>query len=163
MNYEAMVQEGLRDVVKKILLDVGKNGLVGNHHLYITYRTDFPGVTLPSYLKERHPHDITIVMQYQFWDLKIEEDYFQITLSFSESHETLTIPYKAISGVVDPSVKFGLQLNPVMGGDEVFVGDENLTDVAPNTTDMTELPTEKSDAPDSSNVVTLDAFRNKKK
>lgn len=157
MNYEEIVQEGLRNVVKTIMETVVKEGLKGNHHLYITYHTDFPGVKIPSFLKERHPHDITIVLQYQFWDLKVSDTYFEVTLSFSESHETLRIPFRAISGIVDPSVKFGLQLNPATHGDDV-VGDDFQSEIAP-----VEMATPKIDLPAGDKVVTLDAFRKNKK
>ena len=113
-DYEHLVQESLRSVVSEALTQVSKGGLPGNHHFYISFRTDYPGVDLPDYLLEQYPEEITIVLQYEFWDLEVEEDSFFVTLCFNYIHERLTIPLQAIVSFVDPSVKFGLQFSPTI-------------------------------------------------
>ncbi len=112
MQYEDIVQDALRGVVKTILEDVKENGLFGNHHLYITFQTNYPGVKMTDYLKERHPEEVTIVLQYQFWDLLVTDVGFSISLSFNDIKENIIVPFGSITGFVDPSVKFGLQFTP---------------------------------------------------
>ncbi len=163
--YDDIVQKALRHVIPDVLEQVSKEGFPGNHHLYITFQTHFPGVELPSYLKERHPDEVTIVLQYQFWDLKVERDVFYVTLSFNDIHERLRIPYTAVTGFVDPSVKFGLQFTPTE------IPEEEVLDVVKNTKeeDKKEKNSQKASkegtkktASKESKVIALDAFRNKK-
>ena len=113
-DYEQLVQDSLRSVVRESLMQVARSGLPGNHHFYISFRTDYPGVDLPDYLLEQYPEEITIVLQYVFWDLEVEEDSFFVTLCFNDIHERLTVPLQAIVSFVDPSVKFGLQFSPTI-------------------------------------------------
>lgn len=152
MNYDELVQIGLRDVVRNILLSVQHEGFTNNHHLYVTFRTDFPGVRMPEYLREQHPHDITIVLQYQFWNLEVFDDCFCVTLSFNNQREDLEIPLNAVLGLVDPSVKFGLQLTP---SEHVGGNSENVASVKEATQEEENMPRIE----DGSNVITLDAFR----
>jgi hypothetical protein len=109
LKYDRMVENALRGVVREALTQVSRVGLPGSHHFYITFRTGHPGVTIPEYLRLKFPQEMTIVLQFQFWGLEVEADCFSITLSFSDVHERLTVPYEAITGFADPSVKFGLQ------------------------------------------------------
>jgi hypothetical protein len=111
-KYEELVQKALLEVAKEVLRDVSANGLSGNHHFYIRFRTDHPKTKIPSYLKQRHPEEIMIVIQYQFWNLKVGKDHFSVDLSFNSIQETLTIPYDAMTAFIDPSVKFALQFTP---------------------------------------------------
>ena len=111
-RYDDLVQKALIAVVCEVLSDVGKNGLSGNHHFYIRFRTDHPKTKVPKFLKERHPEEVMIVIQYQFWNLKVSSDHFCVDLSFNNIQETLTIPFAALTAFVDPSVKFALQFTP---------------------------------------------------
>lgn len=177
IDYESMVQESLRGVVKNILVDTAKNGLPGTHHFYVSFDTTHPGVEMPEYLREQYPEEITIVLQYEFWDLEVEDKQFFITLCFNDIHERLAVPFESIISFVDPSVKFGLQFSPSVHDDE----DEDPLDLHSDKVDIEfspelEEPKKKSkskkrkksgddedgDNPPS-NVVTLDAFRKKKK
>jgi len=159
-DYEHLVQESLRSVVREALTQVAKSGLPGNHHFYISFRTDYPGVDLPDYLLEQYPEEITIVLQYEFWDLEVEEDSFFVTLCFNDIHERLTVPLQAIVSFVDPSVKFGLQFSPTIHEKAV----PQKLPVKPKPKSKTKA---NSQAPQSeetqsgSNVVVLDAFRKK--
>lgn len=144
INYEDIVQEHLRGVVRQVLEKTAADGLPGAHHFYITFRTDFPGVKLPDYLLERHPEEITIVIQYQFWGLEIDDNGFGITLSFSENPEKIYVPFYSLLSFMDPYAKFGLQFTP------------------PSTHDVVEESTQDPSGGDNKdNVVTLDSFRKK--
>jgi len=162
-DYEHLVQESLRSVVRQSLMQVAKSGLPGNHHFYICFRTDYPGVDLPDYLLEQYPEEITIVLQYEFWDLEVDEEAFYVTLCFNDIHERLAIPFQAIVGFVDPSVKFGLQFSPTIH-EKVIPEKLPLKEGAKSkgkvkaSSVLTSLPKE---AQNGSNIVVLDAFRKK--
>lgn len=109
IRYDLMVQDALRGVVRRVLTDISRYGLPGEHHLYISFRTQHAGVRISNRLREQYPEEMTIVVQHQFWDLKVHESGFEIVLSFKNVHEQLVIPYEAIVGFFDPSVQFGLK------------------------------------------------------
>lgn len=160
-DYEHMVQESLRSVVREALTQAAKNGLPGNHHFYISFRTDYPGVDLPDYLLEQYPEEITIVLQYEFWDLEVEEKHFFVTLCFNDIHERLTVPFLSIVSFVDPSVKFGLQFSPTIHEkkaplEKLPVREKGKPKAKANTE---KPPTEE--ALNGTNVIMLDAFRKK--
>jgi hypothetical protein len=111
-NYPKMVDQALRGVVRTALKRVQEQGLRGNHHMYVSFLTHFPGVVVADYLRDKYPKEMTIVLQHQFWDLEIGEDSFDLTLSFNKVPERLTIPFEAMTGFADPSVQFGLQFQP---------------------------------------------------
>jgi hypothetical protein len=106
-----MVEDALRGVVRAALDHTLEHGLTGDHHFYLTFHTQAPGVVLPDFLRESYPEEMTIIIQHQFWDLKVGDDVFGISLSFDNQLAELTVPYAALSAFVDPSVKFGLQFN----------------------------------------------------
>ena len=110
IRYDILTQEALRGVVRKVLAEVAKTGLPGEHHFFISFLTKAPGVRVSQRLLEQYPNDMTIVLQNQFWDLKVSETGFEVGLSFDDKPETLVIPFTAIKGFFDPSVQFGLQL-----------------------------------------------------
>ncbi len=143
-DYEEMVQEGLRGVVRDALEVAAVEGLPGAHHFYIAFKTDYPHVQLPDYLKERHPEEMTIVVQHQYWGLEIDDNGFYITLSFSDSQERIYVPFHALLSFMDPYAKFGLQFTP-----PPFVEFEG---------ESVEL---NSSLDSGDNVVTLDTFRKK--
>jgi hypothetical protein len=109
IRYDLLVQEALKGVVRKVLIDAGKEGLPGEHHFYISFRTDYPGVRLSQRMREKYPEEMTIVLQHQFWDLGVTEHTFEVGLSFSGAPERLLIPFDAVVGFFDPSVQFGLK------------------------------------------------------
>jgi hypothetical protein len=108
IKYAALAEETVRMCVHSILLDVAmRSGLIGDHHYTITFYTTFPGVVLPQSLKERHPSEMTIILQHQFWDLKVNANQLEVTLSYNGTKEKIIVPLKAIKLFYDPSVKFG--------------------------------------------------------
>ena len=111
IRYDILAQEALRGVMRKVLSEVARTGLPGNHHFFITFLTGAPGVRVSTRLRERYPEQMTIVLQYQFWDLKVTETGFEIGLSFSDVPEKLEVPFAAVRGFYDPSVNFELEFD----------------------------------------------------
>jgi hypothetical protein len=109
IRYDLLVQDALKGVVRRVLSDAAAHGLPGEHHFYISFRTDAPGVEVSHRLIERHPDEMTIVLQHQFWDLIITETSFEVGLSFGGVPERLFVPFDAVTGFWDPAVDFGLK------------------------------------------------------
>lgn len=109
IRYDLLVQNALKSVVCKVLADASKDGIPPDHHFYVSFHTNFSGVKISSRLREKYPEEMTIVLQHQFWDLKVTDVLFEVGLSFSGIPERLTVPFDAISGFYDPSVEFGLK------------------------------------------------------
>jgi len=110
-QYDALVDDALRSVVRRVLLQVADKGLPSSHHFYISFRSNDPGVNLPEYLRAKYPEEMTIVLQHQYWDLIITDEYFEVTVSFNKHQERIKVPFAALSAFVDPSVRFGLQFD----------------------------------------------------
>jgi len=118
IRYDLLTQQALRCVVRSVLTDTAKKGLPGDHHFYISFDTRADGVRLSDRLRAQYPEEMTIILQHQFWDLKVGEEDFEVGLSFGGIPERLTVPFEAINGFFDPSVQFGLQFEEVTEGDE---------------------------------------------
>lgn len=110
-HYDALVDDALRSVVRRVLTQVAESGLPGSHHFYISFRSGDPGVELPEYLRAKYPEEMTIVLQHQYWDLILHDDSFEVTVSFNKQQERIKVPFAALSAFVDPSVRFGLQFD----------------------------------------------------
>ena len=110
-HYDALVDDALRSVVRRVLTQVAETGLPGSHHFYISFRSGDPGVELPEYLRAKYPEEMTIVLQHQYWDLILHDDWFEVTVSFNKQQERIKVPFSALSAFVDPSVRFGLQFD----------------------------------------------------
>ncbi|MBU8874160.1 hypothetical protein KQ910_10320 [Reyranella sp. MMS21-HV4-11] len=110
-HYDALVDDALRSVVRRVLTQVAETGLPGSHHFYISFRSGDPGVELPEYLRAKYPEEMTIVLQHQYWDLILHDDWFEVTVSFNKQQEHIKVPFSALSAFVDPSVRFGLQFD----------------------------------------------------
>jgi len=171
LRYDRMVEDALRSVVRRSLIHVAEHGLPGNHHFYITFRTDHPDTDIPKALQERYPGEMTIVLQHQFWGLEIDEVKFCVTLSFADVPHRLVVPFAAVTAFADPSVRFGLQFD-VDGTDAVggVQGDSPALFEPPaepmegsvqskETAAGDEEKGEKRESGDK--VITLDAFRKK--
>jgi hypothetical protein len=113
IRYDLLAQEALRGVVRRVLTDAARDGLPGEHHFYVSFKTAHPGVRISSRLREKYPDEITIVLQHQFWDLTISDSAFEVGLSFGGAPERLLVPFEAVSGFFDPSVQFGLKFEVV--------------------------------------------------
>ncbi len=173
IGYQALTDAALRSVVRDALRRAEKQGLIGSHHFYITFKTHFPGVDIPDFLKEQYADEMTIILQHQFWGLKVLDDHFEVALSFRKLPATLVIPFPALTAFFDPGVQFGLQFK---SGEE----GEIQNGLASHSANPTTLPgpKEKPPAPPqpaaepgaepaaevlptAGEVVNLDAFRKK--
>lgn len=163
IRYDILAQDALRGVIRKVLSEVAATGrLPGDHHFFITFLTGAPGVRISQHLKSKYPEQMTIVVQHQFWDLKVNESQFEIGLSFSDTPERLVIPFNAVRGFYDPSVNFELEF-------EVPLSDEEED----STAEITAIPVEPVSRPaegeaeatseekKEGSVVSLDSFRKK--
>ena len=109
IRYDILVQEALRAVVRRVLMDTAQNGLPGEHHFYISFDTRADGVRLSPRMLAQYPTEMTVVLQHQFWDLVVTESGFEVGVSFGGVPERLAMPFAAVKAFFDPSVQFGLQ------------------------------------------------------
>jgi hypothetical protein len=109
IDYERLAQEAMRSIVRTVLTQAAKSGLPGEHHFYISFDTGASGVVLSKRLKDKYPHEMTIVLQHRFWDLQVTDDGFEVKLTFDGIPERLVVPFAAIRVFFDPSVRYGLQ------------------------------------------------------
>lgn len=162
MGYNQIVENALKGVVREALSRAAAVGLPGDHHFYITYRTDAPGVQVPQSLREQYPEEITIVIQHQFWDLVIDQDLFSVSLSFAGKKEHLEVPFSAITGFADPSVQFELQFKAGQTSinENLHDRDEDLPAAVPEE-DLEDISVPVDTESASADVVVLDRFRKK--
>lgn len=186
IRYDILAQDALRGVIRKVLSEIAATGsLPGEHHFFITFLTNAPGVRISAFLKEKYIEQMTIVVQHQFWDMKVTESYFEISLSFSDKPEKLHIPFAAIRGFYDPSVNFELEFDTEIADNDVLPSGEVATYVPPPAEEAgsgdcakieSNVPSEKkadaavseksvteenSEEKPGADVVSLDAFRKK--
>lgn len=158
LRYDRMVEKALRDVVRNALTGVARDGLPGEHHFYISFQTEYPGVELPDHLHKQYPEEMTIVLQYQFFDLKVQPEQFSVTLSFNNIREKLVIPFQAITTFADPSVNFALQFQSISDGDD----DEEEDAAKPAGSTGKDAEADKPAAEEKrGEVISLDMFRKK--
>jgi uncharacterized protein len=112
IRYDLLVQDALRSVVRKVLADTARAGLIGEHHFNIAFKTQAPGVVVPPAVKTRFPDEMSIILQHEFWNLVVTQDAFEVNLNFSRKPERLTVPFDSITAFADPSVPFGFKLEP---------------------------------------------------
>ncbi|MBL6432338.1 MAG: hypothetical protein HPM95_19735 [Alphaproteobacteria bacterium] len=127
IRYDIVIQDALRGAVRKILTEVVRIGLPGEHHFYIAFDTNAPGVRISPRLHERYPNEMTVVLQHQFWDLTVTDHAFEVGLSFGGIPEKLFVPFSSIKGFFDPSVQFALEFEPGKTAEEL---PEELVDAA---------------------------------
>ena len=157
LPYEQWTETALRLVVAQAVEHVAANGLPGNHHFYVTFRTDHPGVVIPPRLRAKYPQEMTIVLQHQFWDLKMDREagLLSVGLSFGGVPATLVIPLDAVIGFADPHVRYGLRFHVTL---PEAPAEKPLALVPPP--DTTPETATKPDTPaETPQVVSLDAFR----
>ena len=110
INYNKILRDNMLNVFKEVLLNIEENGLQDGHHIYITFDTNNTKVKIPKWLKEKHPNEMTIVIQYEYWNFIIKKNLFNIGLSFNNIKTDLTIPYASLISFADPHANFGLRL-----------------------------------------------------
>lgn len=161
IDYAGFVDNAMRGVVRDILRQVERTGLPGQHHFYISFRTDFAGVAMSDTLRSKYPHEITIVLQHQFWDMRVEQDLFTVSLSFNNIPEKLIVPFAALTGFADPSTKFGLQFT---SEHHKAIPESAVSTSLPMVSVITAVspPLAATDEnKESAQILTLDAFRKK--
>ena len=173
IDYASMIDEAMRGVVRKTLKTVELGGLPGEHHFFISFDTNYPGVEMADYLRGKYPDEMTIVLQHQYSNLKVAEEYFQVTLSFNNIPQKLHIPFSALTAFADPSIKFGLQFHLSDAEDDEamlealpFEDDEPVLPASgptANSSSPTKGKRAKAKAEDgkSADVISLDSFRKK--
>lgn len=161
IDYGNLMHRAMRSLIQDVLQGVADNGLPGAHHFFITFDTTHPDAVLASWLKERYPEEMTVVMQHWYDNLLVEEDGFHVTLNFGDQPEPLYVPFDSIRTFVDPSVEFGLR----------FETPEDLEDDEDGEVEEFELPAAvveaveeiaeaaQDDTPKEAEVVSLDSFR----
>tara|TARA_B110000196_G_C21013321_1_gene599045 strand:+ start:542 stop:985 length:444 start_codon:yes stop_codon:yes gene_type:complete len=110
INYNKILKKNMINVFKDVLRNIEKNGFEEGHHLYITIDTNNKKTLIPKWLKEKHPNEITIVIQYEYWNFNVQSNFFNIGLSFNGIKTDLEIPYESIISFADPFANFGLRL-----------------------------------------------------
>jgi hypothetical protein len=162
LHYDRMMEDALRGVVRTALQEVAREGLPGEHHFYLTFRTGHPGVDMPEHLKRTYPEEMTIVLQHQYWGLQVEDAAFGVTLSFNRQLERLKVPFAALTAFVDPAVKFGIQFQ---GTEAPAAGEAQTPPAAAAKVEPMAEPAPRAAARDPgapAEVVTLDQFRKNK-
>ena len=154
IDYDNIVENALRSVVKESLILASKNGLKNDHHFYISFNSEYPGVVIPPELVNENDSEIKIILQHQFWDLIVSEEIFSVTLSFSGVKQNLIIPFAAVTHFTDPSVGFGLQFT---ANDDK--NSSELSEVITSIEDKNKKTAEEIKTNSSADVVSLDSFR----
>jgi len=149
IDYGNLMHNAMRSLIQDVLTEVKNNGLPGEHHFFITFDTNHADVEMASWLKDRYPTEITVVMQHWYDDLEVKDDGFSVTLNFGDTPEHLVIPYEAILTFVDPSVEFGLRF-------ETNEEDEDTDEQKPTISKESIKDDTKKEA---GQVVSLDNFR----
>lgn len=167
LPYEAWAMRALRAVVIDALELVARDGLPGEHHFYLSFRTDHPGVRMPGHLRAKYPREMTIVLQHRFWDLQVDRarGRFSVGLSFSGVPATLVVPFSALIAFQDPHAEFGLRFEPEFDGEEDAADlpqSETPRGAAAPEVPPAAPPAAAPPAPAETQVVSLDAFRRKR-
>jgi hypothetical protein len=150
LDYQALIREALRGVVQQAMHQVAEEGFPGEHHFYLGFRTDAPGVSIPAFLRERYPEEITVVLQNQFWDLEVDHEGFSVTLAFDADRSHIAVPWGALTSFVDPAAEFALR----------FPADGDGEEGEPTAEDEAEEPGEGS-ADATADVVDISRFKKK--
>jgi uncharacterized protein len=136
IRYDILAQSALRGVVRTVLADVAKKGLPGEHHFKITFNTSAPGVRLSDRMRAQYPETMTIVLQHQFWDLRVDDQAFEVGLSFGGIPERLAVPFEAVTAFYDPAVQFGFQFETL----DATAAGGNVTSVTAPVIERPEVP-----------------------
>jgi hypothetical protein len=177
IGYQALTDAALRSVVRDALRRIEKSGLIGSHHFYLTFKTQYPGVAIPDFLREQYPEEMTVILQHQFWGLRVKDEGFEVTLTFKKLPATLSVPFAALTAFFDPGVQFGLQFRGEQSGNKVSLTpagtpsqlvsniappEESKEKKAPSKSAKAEREEpEKTQPHPQADVVSLDSFRKK--
>lgn len=118
IDYDALTQDAMRSLVRNVIAQVVKTGLPGDHHFYIAFNTQAPGVVLSRRLREKYPDEMMVVLQHRFWDLAVTDEGFEVKLTFDGIPERLYVPFSSLRVFFDPSVRFTLQFGENLANDD---------------------------------------------
>lgn len=151
INYQQLLDNALKSVVKEALIYAQYNGLGDDAGFFITFKTRAPGVVLPDFLRMRYPDTMTIVLQYSYNNLNVSDTEFGVQLTFDGRPFFIRVPFSALVEFKDPTTEFMLSFQA-----RQQVGEQNANNI--------ELPLEEKPGtvPDDKRVVSLDEFRKKK-
>lgn len=155
INYAEYMHNAMRGLMADLLRKIGKDGLPGEHHFFISFDTKHPGVDIADWLQERYPDEMTIVIQHWFDNLVVMDDRFSITLNFNDAPEPLVIPFDAIKTFVDPTVEFGLRFDEAKDDEDY----DYIEDVAESPMISIEEDDEEDAPKADAEVISLDSFR----
>ncbi len=161
MGYPDLMERALKGVVREALDMAATDGLPGEHHFFITFDTNAPGVVVTPRLKAQYPDEMTIVLQHQFWGLETDDDGFRVTLSFAGVSDQLEVTWDALTGFLDPSVEFGLRFGAEREAAEDDADDTGEDEPEAEADDDAAEPAPDNEAPKTGEVVALDSFRKK--
>ena len=151
-DYPRLVREALLEVPRRALRLVAREGLPGEHHFYLSFRTGHPGVSVSPLVRARHPEEMTVVLQHQYWDLAVGDDAFSVTLRFGGAPERLHVPFAALTAFADPAAEFGLRFD--RPGEATVVTEKKDRETGDENGDN-----EADGEPRTGNVVDIRAFR----
>jgi hypothetical protein len=167
IDYQLLIDEAMLSIVRKVLISTCETGLIGEQSFYISFKTDDPEVVLSRNMRNKYPKEITIVLQYQFKDLRVSEDRFSVNIAFGGVPETIVVPFSVLTSFIDPIANFSLQFNrgkeSVDLESEIFAIDlDNDKEIKPKLAIKTKaLPTDKLQK--AGEVIAIDKFRKKSK
>jgi hypothetical protein len=165
IRYDVLARDALRGVLRRVLADAAENGLPGEHHFFITFLSTAEGVKLSPRLLAQYPEEMTVILQHQFWDLAVNEERFEVGLSFGGIPERVVVPFSAIKSFFDPSVQFGLQFEPSEATAETRAAEHPAASQSPSPASALPAPAVSAEEPakpgDGAEVVRLDRFRKK--
>ena len=152
INYQQLLDNALKSVVKEALIHAQFNGLGDDASFFITFKTRDPGVVLPDFLRMRYPDLMTIVLQYSYNNLNVSDKEFGVQLTFDGRPFFIRVPFSSLVEFKDPSTEFMLSFRP-----------QQVPNQQPKEESI-ELPLEEKPGtvPDDKRVVSLDEFRRKK-
>lgn len=169
LDYGNRMHRAMRALIQDVLREVAAEGLPGEHHFFITFDTQHPGVELSDWLRERYPDEMTIVLQHWFDGLDVRDSDFSVVLNFGDQPEALTVPLDAIRTFVDPSVEFGLRFETQEDGGFDDEDDEEETHEVTPLVPASEARPHKPESsagdeaepakPKDAEIVSLDSFR----
>ena len=176
LPYDAWIEDALRSVIRQALTQAAETGLPGDHHFYVTFRTDDPRTEIPERLRSQYPEEMTVVLQHQFDGLDVDDDGFGVTLYFAGVPTRLQVPFEAVTSFADPSVNFGLQLKATDDMPDDYASEVDEFAEEPETLDL-RIENHAGERPDSDDdedgdddgggksgeVIALDKFRKKQK
>lgn len=165
IRYDILAQDALRGVVRKVLSEVSRTGLPGEHHFFITFITNAPGVRVSSRLLAQYPEEMTIILQHQYRDLAVTDHAFEVGLSFGGVFERLFVPFTAVKSFADPAVGFQLQFMVKQPAVALLETVDDEVPAPPVAAEEVKAEVDKTETappePGVAEVVRLDAFRKK--